>query len=259
MTHYSNDFSNLVEFDALAQSISAKLRCDMSLISIVSAEALIAMGHSHEHLNSGNRSFALRDTVCGRTVAAGEALRINNAQADPSLCALHSVQDLQIGAYLGVPLRLEGRGIVGAVCAITTSARIWRDGEVDYLIAVGDLVESKIERHLLRYEQKALSAALAENDAILTMLSQMEGKAMTVHNAAGDLVFANNAVRNDLNLNTREMLSLPQIARHLLPEITHPGSVKVAMTVPALTALNVQVSACENGLTLAEWSRKPAE
>ncbi|WP_299725127.1 GAF domain-containing protein [uncultured Tateyamaria sp.] len=259
MSHYSNDFSNLAEFDALAQSISAKLRCDMSLISIVSAEALIALGYSNDTRGLDNRSFNLRDTICGRTVAAGKPLRINNAKSDPNINSLPAVQNLNIGAYLGVPLVVEGRGIVGAVCAITTSARIWQDGEVDYLLAVGDLVESKIERHLLRYEQKALSAALAENDAILTMLSQMEGKAMTVHNAAGELVFANNAMRNDLKLNTQEMLSLPQVARHLLPEITHPGGVDVSLPVPMQTALNVQVSACENGLTLAEWSRKPAE
>ncbi|MFL4470824.1 GAF domain-containing protein [Tateyamaria armeniaca] len=259
MSHYSNDFSNMAEFDALSQSISAKLRCDASLISIVSAEALVALGYSGDNAALAGRSFHLRDTVCARTVQAGRPLRIANAQADPDLRALPAVERLNIGAYLGVPLKLEGRGIVGAVCAISTSARIWRDSEVDYLIAVSDLVESKIERHLLRYEQKALSAALAENDAILTMLSQMDGKAMTVHNAAGELVFANNAMRTDLNLNTQEMLSLPQVARHLLPETTHPGGVDVALPVPTQTALNVHVSACENGLTLAEWSRKAPE
>ena len=142
------------------------------------------------------------------------------------------------------------------MCAISDSARLWQDCEVDYLVAVCDLVESKIERQLLRFEQKALSDALEENDAILTMLSQMEGKALTVHNAAGDLVFANSALRTKLNLNTREVLSLPQGARHLQTDETARGGVDVALPVPEQTALNVHVSASQNGLTLAQWSRK---
>jgi len=259
MTHFSNDFSNMDEFDALAQSIAAKLQCEVCLISIVNSEALVAVGYCGEPPARDDRSFHLRDTVCGRTIKAGRPLRIANAQKDPELSALPAVGLMSIGAYLGVPVSVEGRGVVGAICAISTSARIWRDSEESYLIAVSDLVESKIERHLLRFEQKALSAALAENDAILTMLSHIKGKAMTVHNAAGDLVFANCAMRNDLQLDTLEMLSLQEIARTLVPETTQPDGVDVALPVPAQTALNVQVSAHRNGLTLAEWSRKPVK
>ncbi|MEM6372879.1 MAG: GAF domain-containing protein [Pseudomonadota bacterium] len=259
MTHYSIDFSNMAEFDALAQSISAKLKCDLSLISVVNVDALVALGYSGDAAALSGRSFALRDTVCGQTIKAGHPLRVANVQSDPSLSDLRAVQDMSIEAYLGVPLRVDGRGIVGAICAISHAPRIWRQSEEDYLTAVGDLVESKIERHLLRYEQKALSAALAENDAILTMLAQMQGKAMTVHNAAGDLVFANCAMRTDLHLDTQEMLSLPQVARSLVQCLPGVGDMDVALPGPAQTALNVHVSSHENGLTLAEWSRKPAE
>ena len=255
-SHISDDVSNMAEFDALAQSITARLNCEMSLISIVNVDALVALGYSGDQSAVTGRSFKLRDTVCARTVEAGEPLRIADAQIDPMICDIPAVIALGIGAYIGVPLRLEGYGVVGAVCAISKSARLWQEGELDYLIAVSDLVESKVESHLLRYEQKALSAALEENDAILTMLSELEGKALTVHNAAGDLVFANSAVRTDLRLNTREVLSLSQVASDLVPENTQNGGVDVALPVPGQTALNVHVAASQNGLTLAQWSRK---
>lgn len=250
------DFSNMAEFDALAQSITAKLKCEMSLISIVNAEALVALGYAGDHGAVAGRSFKLRDTICSKTVKAGRPLRIVDAQIDPMICEMPSVVANGIGAYIGVPLRLEEYGVIGAVCAVSKSARLWQDGEVEYLSAVGDLVESKIERQLLRYEQKALSVALAESDAILTMLSGLDGKALTVHNEAGDLVFANSALRTDLHLNTREVLALPKVASDLGGDVTQAGGVDVALPLPGQTALNVHVSAMQNGLTLAQWSRK---
>lgn len=259
MSHHSNVFGNMVEFDALAQSISAKLGCETSLISVVNVDALVALGYSGDHQAVEGRSFQLRDTMCARTVRAGKPLRVVNAQSEAWTQDIPAVDALGIGAYLGVPLKIEGKGVVGAVCAISTSPRIWQDSEVDYLIAVSDLVESKIERHLLRYEQKALSAALEENDAILNMLSEMEGKAMTVHNANGELVFASSAMLKNLRLNMQEMLTLTQVARQLEFEMAGHGGVDVALPVPQQTALNVQVAASKNGLTLAEWSRKSAD
>ncbi|MEO9573935.1 MAG: GAF domain-containing protein [Tateyamaria sp.] len=256
---HSNDISNMAEFDALAQSITAKLNCEMSLISIVNADALVALGYSGDDLAVTGRSFQLRDTICSKTVQVGRPLRIADAQIDPMICDMPAVVAHGIGAYIGAPLRLDGYGVIGAVCAVSKSARLWQDGEVDYLIAVGDLVESKIERQLLRYEQKALSDALAESDAILTMLSELEGKPLTVHNEAGDLVFANSAVRTDLRLNTHEVLSLSKVASGLIPEVTQNGGVDVALPVPGQTELNVHVSAIQNGLTLAQWARTDSE
>ena len=253
------DCSNNAELDALAQSIAARLRCDISVISVANGDALIALGVSGDEVDVAGRAFPARDTICERTIRAGRTLRIADVQSNPDLRALPAVSQFDIGSYLGVPVKVDGRGVAGAVCAISASARLWQDAEVDYLIAVSDLVGSKIERHVLRYEQQALSAALAENDAILSMLSHIGGKALTVHNASGDLVFANSAMRTDLCLSTQEMLALPEVARRLAPEHGTDGTVCVALPVPAQTALNVSVSASTNGLTLAEWSRTSFE
>lgn len=253
------DCSNNAELDALAQSIAARLRCDTCVISVVNSDVLIALGISGDGSDMTGRAFPTRDTICERAVRAGRPLRVADVQSNPGLRSLPAVTQFDIGAYMGVPVRIEGHGVAGAVCAISASARLWQDSEVDYLIAVSDLVGSKIERHLLRYEQQALSAALAENDAILSMLSHVGGKALTVHNAAGELVFANSAMRTDLCLSTQEMLALPEVARRLTPESGTDGTVSVALPVPAQTALNVSVSATKNGLTLAEWSRTSFE
>lgn len=255
MTHHSLDFSNLAEFDALAQSIAAKLNCRTCLISVMHEDALYALGHSGTDSEKAQRAILMRDTVCARTMERGMPLRVCDIAADPALRSISTVAAFDIGAYLGVPLRLEGGAIVGAICALSTSPRIWQDAELAFLSAVADLAESQIERHVLRYEQKALSAALAENDAILSTLSETRGKALTVHNADGELVFANSALRTDLHLTYQELLVLPRAAQRLVAQGATTGAIEVDLPGRPLSALHVEVSAEKNGLTLAEWRR----
>lgn len=254
MTHYSLDFSNLAEFDALAQSVAARLGCQLSLISVVRGDVLFALGHSSSDEAVENRANPARNTVCARTVEAGAPLIINDLQADPNLRTIPAVKAFNIAAYLGVPIKVESGATVGALCALSTSPRIWQESELDYLRAVVDLAESKIERHLLRYEQQALSSALAENDAILSTLSQMHDKPMTVHNADGDLVFANLAMHVNLRLNDADMLSLPNIVTTLRSQDRRIGKVGVTLSPPTCTELKVQLSEAPNGLILAEWT-----
>ncbi|MEP2889149.1 GAF domain-containing protein [Tateyamaria sp.] len=255
MSYMSIDFSNMVEFDALAQSIVAKLGCELCLVSVVHGETLTSLGHSDPGTPSENRSMSVRDTICERTVRTGQPLRLPDVRVDPELRNISSVRAMEIGAYLGVPLKVDGEAAVGAICAVSTTARIWRDSELAYLQAVADLAESRIERHLLRFERKALSDALAENDAILNMLSNVKGRGMTVHNADGELVFVNAAMKNDLQLNDRDMLALPNIARRVQQLALPFNEAHVVRSTPTNTELSVQMTAADNGLVLAEWCR----
>lgn len=249
------DFSNLSEFDVVAQSISAKLGCTASLISVTRGDILFALGHSGATSGRINRSNLARDTICDRTVRAEKPLQINSIEADAVLRDIPAVRALGIGAYMGVPIKMQQSGAtVGAICALSSSARIWRDSEMAYLAGVTELVESKIERHVLYYEQQALSEALAENDAILSVLAQVQGKAMTIHNAQGDLVYASSAMHGELKLSDRDMLALPDVTRELRRRNEWSGVVKVMLPPPTCTELKVQMSQVGQGLILAEWA-----
>lgn len=258
MVELAIDVSYMAEFDALAQSVAAKLNCDLSLVSVLQGDALLALGHSEAVQAVENRAINARDTICTHTIQAQMPLRVANVRGDARLRDVPTVEAMNIGAYLGVPLRLEEGRTVGAMCALAASPRIWNDAELAYLEAVADLVESKIERHVLRFEQKALSDALAENDAILTTLAEASGKALTVHNAAGELVFANDALRAELDLTYQELLVLPHAAQRLASGGALSGAVSVDMPGRPSHDLHVQLYAPKAGLTLAEWSRTEA-
>ncbi len=259
MDFSSLEFANISEFDALAQSIAARLGCQASLIGVIRCDAVFVLGYSGQPTDLQQRSFPVRETICDRTIHAGQPVRIADVQSDARLRAMPMVAAMNIGAYMGVPIKVGDGRVVGSVCALSTSPRIWQNSELNYLAAVADLAESKLERQRLDMEQKALCAALAENDAILSTLSHMHGKAITIHNAQGDLVFVNSAMNTDLHLSNQDMLALPRVARQLRQAGSQSGAFPVVLPVPTQTELNVQVSAVDNGLMLAEWSRAPIE
>jgi GAF domain-containing protein len=253
MAELSLNSVTLDEYDALAQSIAAKLGCDSSVIGICHDDRMIAMGHSSRVPGVTKRTSAAADTICSRTISARKPIRLVDVQSDPDVRDIAMVSAMNIGAYLGVPLWLDDGRVIGALCAISVQPRIWQQSEQDYMVAVADLAASKIERQLLRDEQRALSKALAENDAILNTLAETRGKALTVHNAAGDLVFANSALRADLNLSQQQMMVLPTAARKLAEYGARSGAVEVELPGGPNSALRVELSAAKDGLTLAEW------
>lgn len=252
MTFYSLDFSNMAEFDALAQSVQAKLNCKACLISLVQDDALIALGHSASDTPKGLRSIPARDTVCAHTVRGGVFLRLADIQSDPVLRNIPTVAAMGIGAYMGVPLRVNGE-VVGALCALSSEARLWTQAEAQYIEAVGDLAESKIERHTLRYEHTALSDALAETDAILSVLAESQLCAVTLQNAYGDLVFANAAMRTELGLSDGDILALPELVRSLVEAGKTDARVQTRCREGPPVRLRVRVSPTKSDLIMAEW------
>lgn len=260
MSLYSTDFSDMAEFNALSQSIAAKLCCDDAVVCVCHDDALVELGQRQQvAANLNRRTLTLTDVISGRVVRSGGAIAINDVLTDPTTCEMPLGQSPLIAAVLGVPLIVEGRGAVGAICATSTTPRVWREADAAFLRAVSGLVESRIERQLLRYEQKQLCEALAENDAVLNVLSNRRGDALTVHNGDGTLVFASSGLRSELKLSNQDMLALPNVARRLQRVTPQHGAIKVELPSQSGAALQARVSDADNGLTLVEWFRDPLE
>lgn len=253
MTHYSIDFGNMAEFDALAQSVQAKLNCKVCLISVVQEDALVALGHASVDLVPVQKAISARDMICAHTVRRGVPVRVPDITKEPFLRTIPTVAALGVEAYIGVPLRLHCGEVVGAICGLSAEPRIWTQGEVDYMLDVADLAESKIERHLLRYEQKALSAALAETDAILSTLAELRDRALTVQNRDGALVFANLALRTELGLDHGDLMTLPAIVQTIVDDGDAHRDMPVKIPCQTGRAVRVRVSPVKNGLIMAAW------
>ncbi|WP_223423386.1 GAF domain-containing protein [Tateyamaria pelophila] len=251
---YDIDFSNLDEFGAAAQSVEATLNCKACLISVVHDEALAALGRTSVEPMAANQTASARDSICAHTVRHGAPVRVPDISRDPSLRDLPTVRALKVEAYIGVPLRLSTGEVVGAICGLSSEPRIWTEGEVCYMVAMADLIESKIERHILRFEQSQLSKALAETDAILSALAEFPDRALTVQSASGELLFVSLAVQTVIGLDSLDMLRLPRQVNAILDSGENEAVLRLETFGRSGPEVRVQILPIKSGLILTDWT-----
>lgn len=254
MTLYDIDFSNLDEFGAVARSIESMLNCKSCLISVVDEESLAALGRSTVEPFAANQASSARDSICAHTVRHGAPVRVPDISKDPSLRNLPTVKALEVEAYIGVPLRLSGGEVIGAICGLSSEPRIWTESEVLYMLAMADLIESKIERHILRFEQSQLSKALAETDAILSALAEFPDRALTVQSASGELLFVSIALQTVIGLDSLDMLRLPRQVKTILDSGQNDADLRVETFGRSGPEVRVQILPIKSGLILADWT-----
>jgi GAF domain-containing protein len=88
----------------------------------------------------------LEDSLCTVAVLSGDVLVAADAATHPWLHDLPPVLSAAVGAYLGVPLRLDDGTAVGALCAYGREPRAWSDREIVLTCAVADVVAVELQR-----------------------------------------------------------------------------------------------------------------
>ena len=197
--------------DGLAQSVADYLHCDAAMVCVASDEDYVAVGCS-EFPPSQPRVFPRDDLLITNTLYARTLVRVTDMAAEPGLRTAGSTRDLDVKAYLGVPLQRSDGDVVGTLSAISHSPRIWRDSDTHCLLTMAELLQTRIDRHLLQLELDSLCGALAENDAALVALAGVGDKALTVQNAAGELIFVHRAVQAELGLSDRDIWDVINVA-----------------------------------------------
>lgn len=103
------------------------------------------------------RQPSLPHSFCRHVVAGNAPLVVADASPDSLACAGAAVQGLEVGAYLGVPLRAADGAAIGALCVIDRRPRAWREED---LAALDDLA-------LLAASKLALRSRAAEREVAL--------------------------------------------------------------------------------------------
>lgn len=254
MTIYNIDFSNLDDFGAIAQSVEAKLNCKTCLISVVHEDALAALGRTAVEPGVSISSTSAPDSICTHVIRNGAPVRVPDISRNPLLRNAPTVRALDVEAFIGVPIRLNGGEIVGAICGLSSEPRIWTEGEVQYMLAMSDLVECRIERFILRYEQSRFSVALAETDAILSALAEVPDRALTVQNPEGELVFVSKALQAVIGLDGPDVQRLPRHVKSVLDAGENWADLQFKSVGKTGPHVRVRVSPIKSGLILAEWA-----
>ncbi len=144
-------------FDRLTRIAGELLRAPVALVSLVDPgrqffKSQTGLPAPYDTL----RETPLSHSFCQHVVTSEQVLAVRDARHHPVVCDNLAVRDLNVIAYLGVPLRAPDGQVLGSFCAIDTSVRDWTDADIANLKDLSDLVTGEIAlREEIRRRQEA--------------------------------------------------------------------------------------------------------
>ena len=160
-------FDNLT---ALAQDL---LDVPVSLVSIVQIEKDRQYFKSQQGLPepwATKRETPLSHSFCQHVSSCGAPLIVENAHENSLVCDNLAIPDLNVIAYLGVPIHDPNQVPIGALCIIDSKPRQWSDRTLNRLQQISACVSDAIRLKAaiktgesLRQEQKEFSYAVSHD------------------------------------------------------------------------------------------------
>ncbi len=139
-------------FDRLTRLACRLLDVPVSLVSLVDADRQFFKSQSGLPEPYATRCETdLSHSFCQHTVATTEPLIITDAREHPLVHDNLAIDELNVIAYLGIPLITSEGHTLGSLCAIDHQPRIWSDEDVANLSDLAQSVMTEIE---LRSELK---------------------------------------------------------------------------------------------------------
>lgn len=150
-------------FDRLTRLVATTLSVPVALVSLVDTKRqFFKSTFGLPEPWKSERETPLSHSFCQHVVERSAPLIINDAAADPLVCDNLAIRDLDVKAYLGIPLTTKEGVVLGSLCAIDTAPREWTEKDKTIAADFAKLVEEQIllrERvaELARFdEQRAL-------------------------------------------------------------------------------------------------------
>ncbi|TFF17227.1 GAF domain-containing protein [Jiella endophytica] len=144
-------------FDRTVSLASRLLKAPVSLLSLVDTERQFFKAQTGLAGSAAEaRETPLSHSFCQHVVQQNAPLRVSDARTDPRVKDNLAIRDLNVVAYLGVPVRAPGGEVLGSLCAIMPEPREWTDDDLTNLTDIALLVESEIalRESLVHVEQE---------------------------------------------------------------------------------------------------------
>lgn len=160
-------------FERLTRLACMLLRVPVALISLVDEDRQFFI--SQQGLPepwAKARQTPLSHSFCQHVVATGDPLIVSDARENPLVCGNFAIRDLNVIAYLGLPLVDPDGHVLGSLCAISDQARDWQAEEIAALntLAVSVMTEIALRKELR--ERVRIESALRESEARNRLLAR---------------------------------------------------------------------------------------
>lgn len=153
-------------FDSLSRLATTILNVPTALVTIVDTDRQFFKSciGLPEPWNS-QRETPLSHSFCKHVVATAQPLIVDDARENPLVMENLAVRDMNVIAYLGIPLVLSDGVTLGSFCAIDSKPRHWTEREISIMTDLAGRVTTELELRdeLLRrkqYEERQLHMAL---------------------------------------------------------------------------------------------------
>lgn len=132
-------------FDRVTRLVALALNVPVALVSLVDRDRQFfksAVGLPEPWASC--RETPLSHSFCQFVVARSEVLRVEDARIHPLVADNGAVRDLNVVAYIGVPLRGTDGHVLGSLCAIDSVPRAWSARDEDMMRQFAAIVEEQI-------------------------------------------------------------------------------------------------------------------
>ncbi|MEK7950332.1 GAF domain-containing sensor histidine kinase [Luteolibacter soli] len=150
-----------IDFDRVTELAAKAANVPVSLVSLVDQDRQVfagACGLSGALADS--RQTPIDYSFCQHTVNLRQPLVIPDARKNPLVAKNPAIKEFGVVAYLGFPVLGAGQHLYGAVCAVDTEPRQWREDEIEIIRGFTSIVSALIDQHLARLYQKLLTDVL---------------------------------------------------------------------------------------------------
>lgn len=158
-------------FDRLARLAARLLDAPVALVTLVDADrqffkSCIGLPEPWHSM----RETPLSHSFCQHNRYAGEPLVIEDARVHPLVQSNLAIKDLNVIAYLGIPLVTEDGYILGSFCVIDLQPRRWKQEDIE---TVEDLAASVMTQIYLRAEIETRRQVEEERDDLSDLAKQL--------------------------------------------------------------------------------------
>jgi PAS domain S-box-containing protein len=216
-------------FDRLSGLVAKAVQSSAAFVSLANCalDSIVFAGITGLPEVPAGTTTVLSETICRHVVSSGAPLVVADTHAHPLARDERLIQEIGIGAYLGVPLTTAQGETIGVLCSVDRYAREWTPAQVEIAEGLAAAVMTEIG---LRTSMTTAARQAEERAAILESLRAADLRfrslienlpLVTYMNAVEDTVtttYMSPQVETLLGYTAEEWLSRPELAT----ETIHP-------------------------------------
>ena len=179
-------------YDCVTDLIRRLLNVPVALVSLVDKNRqFFKSSQGLPEPWASRRETPLTHSFCQYVVSSNAPLIVQDARRHPLVCDNLAVSELNVAAYIGVPLETDAGITLGSLAAIDIKPRKWSDDNLQILKSLSAIVLSEIRLRHQWHERMEIMAAKRSQEILNHGLLENSGDCIKILDVAGRILSIN--------------------------------------------------------------------